>query len=265
MMAEILVNKFPFIFIDESQDTNKDVINSFFHLKNAMKNKVIVGLFGDTMQRIFGGGEKELGKSKPDNWVSFEKKMNHRSARRIVGLGNQIRSEDDKRSQYAREGAVDGYVRYFLLPQGALNKDDVEAKVCEKMTNITGDDGWKDYDSIETAVLLLEHKMAGSRLGFHDLLEKLSESSKIKDRIFEGENTELNFFSNVVFPIAEASKNLRRAELMSILREQNSPLLEAHVLEDNKGDPLEVARNAEYTFREVILNEDVSFRYSYRN
>src|SRR5690554_3057047 len=97
MMAEIIVSKFPFIFIDESQDTDKDVISAFFELQDTKSDKVIIGLFGDTMQRIFGGGEPQLGKTKPSGWLSFDKKMNHRSARRIVGLGNKIRRSEERR------------------------------------------------------------------------------------------------------------------------------------------------------------------------
>lgn len=260
MMAEVIVNKFPFIFIDESQDTNKDVINALFELQDTCSDKVVIGLFGDTMQRIFGGGEPELGKTKPNGWATFVKKINHRSARRIVGLGNQIRSEDDKRNQYAKNGAAEGYVRYFLLPHGVSNKNDVEAKIRETMMEVTGDTGWTDTQSKETAILLLEHKMAGRRLGFDDLWDKLSRSDKIKDRISEGENTELNYFSGIVYPLAEASKEARRAELMSILRENESPLLEASVLDTNKDDPLALARAAEHAFKGVVSNDKVSFR-----
>lgn len=260
MMRDVLVNNFPFIFIDESQDASKDVVRAFFKLKEAKSDQVVIGLFGDTMQRIFGGGEPNLGKSILSGWTTFDKKMNHRSARRIVGLGNQIRNEDDKRTQYARDGAEKGCVRYFLLSHGVLNKDDIEAKIRETMAEITGDGGWKDTQSKETAILLLEHKMAGRRLGFDDLWNKLSKSEKIKDRISEGGNTELNFFSSIVFPLAEASLNERRAELMYILRESKSPLLETSVLNANKDDPLALARAAEYAFREVVLNNKVSFR-----
>jgi len=260
MMAEVIVNKFPFIFIDESQDTNKDVVNAFFELQYATSEKIVIGLFGDTMQRIFGGGESELGKSKPNGWTTFDKEMNHRSARRIVGLGNQIRSEDDQRKQYAKDGVSEGYVRYFLLPHGIADKDKVEADIRGSMVEATGDVDWKDTQSKETAILLLEHKMAGRRLGFDELWDKLSKSGKIKDRISEGENAELNFFSTIVFPLAEASRGERRAELMSILRENKSPLLEASVLEANKDDPLALARAAEYEFKDVISNDEVSFR-----
>jgi DNA helicase-2/ATP-dependent DNA helicase PcrA len=128
------------------------------------------------------------------------------------------------------------------------------------MAGVTGDAGWKDTKSKETSILLLEHKMAGRRLGFNDLWDKLSTSEKIKDRIAEGENTELNFFSSIVFPLAEASRKQRRAELMYILREAKSPLLEASVLDADKDDPLASARTAEHAFREVVSNDKVSFQ-----
>ena len=260
MMAEVIVNKFPFIFIDESQDTNKDVVNAFFELQDTSSDKVVIGLFGDTMQRIFGGGESKLGKAQQNGWATFDKEMNHRSARRIVGLGNQIRSEDDGRRQYARDGAVEGCVRYFLLPHGVSDKEKIEAKIRESMAEAAGDADWIDTQSKETAILLLEHKMAGRRLGFDDLWDKLSKSDKIKDRISKGENTELNFFSGIVFPLTEASQEERRAELMSILRESKSPLLEASVLDANRDDPLALARVAEHAFKDVVSNDKVSFR-----
>ncbi|MCC4270119.1 UvrD-helicase domain-containing protein [Marinobacter nauticus] len=260
MMADVIVNKFPFIFIDESQDTNKDVVNAFFGLQESKSDKVVIGLFGDTMQRIFGGGEPELGKSKPREWTIFDKKMNHRSARRIVGLGNRIRSEDDNREQFARDGAVEGYVRYFLLPHGVSNKDEVEAKIRKVMADVTGDGDWVDTQSKETVILLLEHKMAGRRLGFDAIWDALSKSKKIRDRIAEGENAELKFFTDIVSPLAEASRKESQAQLMSILRESKSPLLEASALDVNKDDPLALARSAEHAFRKVVSHDKVSFR-----
>lgn len=102
--------------------------------------------------------------------------------------------------------------------------------------------------------------MAGRRLGFAGLWDSLSKSDKIKDRISEGNNAELKFFSDVVFPMAEASLNDKRVELMSILRERKSPLLEAHIFERNKEDPLSVARAAKHAFKAVVSDENVSFR-----
>jgi len=128
------------------------------------------------------------------------------------------------------------------------------------MATITGDNAWTDTQSKDTAILLLEHKMVGPRLGTEELWDKLLKSKKIKDQIFEGRNTELNFFSDTVFPLAKASLSCRGAEVMSILRKMNSPLLSSQVLETNKADPLAHARAAEQLFRNVISDENVSFR-----
>lgn len=259
LMSEILANKFPFIFVDESQDTDRGVMNAIFQLQTARRDTVCIGLFGDTMQRIFGGGEAELGKSLPVKWVEFDKKMNHRSARRIVGLGNQIRKDVDGRFQFALEGAADGFVRFFLLPHGTDNKEGVEEGIRLTMAGVATDDGWNKIEAEGTAVLLLEHKMVSRRLGFSRLVEALSKSGRVKDRLFEGENGEVNFFSRIVLPLAEAGLRDDSFEVMSILRSNKSPLLEEAVFEEHEDDPLERARLGEAAFRKVVSNADVTF------
>lgn len=260
MMAEVLANKYPFIFVDESQDTNKAVINASFKLQETQGSRIVIGLFGDRMQRIFGGGEPELGKSLPSQWNEFDKHMNHRSARRIVGLGNAIRKDDDERFQYARDGADTGFVRFFLLPHGILDKDDVERRIREYMADSVGDPAWNAPKADQTAVLLLEHKMVSRRLGFEALTDALSGSRRIKDRIYEGDYSELNFFSNTVLPLVEASQAEDAFETMKILRDNKSPLLEESVFSENEDDPLLVARMAEQALRSTISNNDVSLQ-----
>ena len=154
MMAELLLNKHPFIFVDESQDTDKGVINALFGLQQSHPKRVVIGLFGDTMQRIFGGGEPQLGKSLPQNWIEFDKQMNHRSARRIVGLGNKIRQADDQRKQFARIGSEDGTVCFFLLPHGVSDKEKAEEKIRSIMAETTEDLSWRNTGSEETAIEL---------------------------------------------------------------------------------------------------------------
>ncbi len=55
MMAEVIVSKFPFIFIDESQDTNKDVVSAFFELQDAKSDEVVIGLLGDPRRGYWSG------------------------------------------------------------------------------------------------------------------------------------------------------------------------------------------------------------------
>ncbi|UWR27374.1 ATP-dependent helicase [Sulfitobacter sp. S223] len=260
MMSEVLANKYPFIFVDESQDTNKDVINAIFSLQKKQADKTVVGLFGDRMQRIFGGGEPELGKSLPSQWEEFDKQMNHRSAKRIVGLGNTIRKEDDERLQYARDGATEGFVRFFLLPHGTRDKDQVERGIRKFMAETAGDLAWNVPTADQTAVLLLEHRMVSRRLGFEFLTDELSRSSQIRDRLFVGESSELNFFSNSVLPLVEAGQAEDVFETMKILRDNKSPLLHESVFVENETDPLRVARIAESALKSVASNSNVSLK-----
>ena len=260
LVADMISHKYPFIFVDESQDTDKGVINALFKLQKTHIKKIVIGLFGDTMQRIFGGGESELGRSLPENWLSFDKQMNHRSARRIVGLGNAIRQEDDRRTQFAREGAASGLLRFFLIPHGTPNKDELERTIRASMAELTGDLEWNSPKASETAVLLLEHKMVSRRLQFEALADALSKSSRIRDRLFEGDCSELNYFSGIILPLVEAEQDKDKFGVMSILRANNSPLLEERVFAENEDDPLYAARTAANALLSVAERESVTFK-----
>ena len=101
--------------------------------------------------------------------------------------------------------------------------------------------------------------MVGRRLGFDRLWEALSKSKRIADRISEGKNSELNFFTTRILPLAEASQRSDQFEVMTILRAGDSPLLGEQVFNENLGDPLLPARLAEQAFNEVVSGKDVTF------
>ncbi|MGO3384334.1 MAG: UvrD-helicase domain-containing protein, partial [Acinetobacter guillouiae] len=69
LFKQLLINKFPIILIDESQDTKKDLIEALFSLQSLNKTKFSLGLFGDTMQRIYNDGKEKLGENLPEDWL----------------------------------------------------------------------------------------------------------------------------------------------------------------------------------------------------
>lgn len=127
-MQAILVNRFPFLLIDESQDTNKLLLDAFFALAAANKGKFALGLFGDTMQRIYADGRPDLGRNIPPEWAQPVKRMNHRSPQRVVQLGNSLRSAVDGQSQLARDDSMIGTVRLFIAEADAADKPAIERK-----------------------------------------------------------------------------------------------------------------------------------------
>src|SRR4030042_1915739 len=102
LMQSIFVNKYPILLIDESKDTNKLLMEAFLEIQQKNNSRFMLGLFGDTMQRIYGDGKMDLGQNLPVDWAKPVKKINHRCPCRIIKLINKIRSAVDRQEQNPR-------------------------------------------------------------------------------------------------------------------------------------------------------------------
>lgn len=240
-MQDILTSKYPILLIDESQDTKKELIDALLIVCEKYGEKFIVGMFGDTMQKIYNDGKDNLAKCIPDNWVKPVKIMNHRSAKRIVTLANSIRSSVDDQKQQARSDAEEGTVRLFITSK-SNNKEYVEKRVAEMMVQDTGDIGWNDEEDYKS--LILEHHMAASRFGFSELYMPLSNSKKFDTSLREGSIPELSILSKLVFPLLVAYQSGNDFEVAKIIR-KNSPLLNKEVFITGLNKQVELLRKAE--------------------
>ncbi len=99
MMQKILVSRYPILLIDESQDTKKELIDALLVLYENHKTEIIMGMFCDTMQKVYTDGKDNLALWIPDDWEKPIKVMNHRSSARIVKLANAIRKNGDGQQQ----------------------------------------------------------------------------------------------------------------------------------------------------------------------
>ena len=240
-MQDILTSKYPILLIDESQDTKKELIDALLIVCEKYGEKFIVGMFGDTMQKIYNDGKDNLAKCIPDNWVKPVKIMNHRSAKRIVTLANSIRSSVDDQKQQARSDAEEGTVRLFITSK-SNNKEYVEKRVAEMMVQDTGDIGRNDEEDYKS--LILEHHMAASRFGFSELYMPLSNSKKFDTSLREGSIPELSILSKLVFPLLVAYQSGNDFEVAKIIR-KNSPLLNKEVFITGLNNQVELLRKAE--------------------
>ena len=240
-MQDILTSKYPILLIDESQDTKKELIDALLIVCEKYGEKFIVGMFGDTMQKIYNDGKDNLAKCIPDNWVKPVKIMNQRSAKRIVTLANSIRSSVDDQKQQARSDAEEGIVRLFITSK-SNNKEYVEKRVAEMMVQDTGDIGWNDEEDYKS--LILEHHMAASRFGFSELYMPLSNSKKFDTSLREGSIPELSILSKIVFPLLVAYQSGNDFEVAKIIR-KNSPLLNKEVFITGLNNQVELLRKAE--------------------
>lgn len=227
-LRRLLVARYPVLLIDESQDTTKRLMDAFFDVQAAHGDAFCLGLFGDTMQRIYADGKAGLADAIPGDWKRPVKVMNHRCPVRVVNLINAIRAEDDGQSQKPREDAIAGLVRVFLAPEAVANKAAVEAAAAQAMADATGDASWvPGGEAVKT--LALEHMMSARRFGFEQFLEPLYAFEPMRTGLLDGTGRGLGFFTRELLPLAKALAVNDRFAIAAAVR-RTSPLLDRRVL-----------------------------------
>jgi DNA helicase-2/ATP-dependent DNA helicase PcrA len=223
-MQKILVNRFPILLVDESQDTDKPLMEALFFTEAKQVGVFSLGIIGDMMQRIYMAGKLDLGSDLPEGWATPKKLMNHRSGSRIVKLINRIRGPVDGQAQRPRTDRGEGFVRLFIAPIDIPNKPDQENAVCQRMAALTGDDGWKEPEK-RVKTLILEHHMAAKRLGFLPMWQALHGVSHLQTGLRDGSLPPLRFFSHTILRLIRSHQRGDRLEVASVVRTQ-SPFLD---------------------------------------
>lgn len=245
-LQEILVAKYPFLLIDESQDTKKELVDALLCVYQKYKAHWLIGMFGDTMQKIYTDGKDHLEEAIPPEWVRPVKIMNHRSGKRIVSLANEIRKFVDDKKQQPRSDAQDGIIRLFISSINT-DKEKIENEAARQMSIISSDKKWMEPTGYKS--LILEHHMAANRFSFSGIFSPLNDSGLFDTALRNGEIAELSFLSNTVLPLVNAYREENEFEITRILR-QKSPLLDKKYLllqptkQQEKLEKVENAANA---------------------
>ena len=223
LLQQIITQQYPFMLIDESQDTRSGLVDAFFTIQKSFPNDFTLGLIGDIKQRIYMDGKADIKNLIPADWEKPEKVMNYRCSKRIIQLANKISSVLDGSEQQARDNAPEGYVHLFLVnSHDVLDKNAKELDMRAKMSVITGDEQWNS----DVKVLTLEHRMAAVRLDFEDFYELFARLPKYQMSFLQGEMAEMSFFANMVFPLMTMLKEYDGIGVLNLLKKK-SPLLEA--------------------------------------
>lgn len=242
LLREILIRRYPVLLIDESQDTDKDLIESLIKTQQENHSEFCLGLFGDMMQQIFSGGKSDLASPLPPDWESPEITVNHRSPVRVVTLINNIRRDNDKHIQCPGPNALPGTVHLFVVDTNIpKNKAEVERQISEHMAEFASDTEWNNRRSVK--VLTLEHHMAATRGDFANFLLPLLAVDRLKDPAIQGESGEITFLTSQFWPFIDAIRSDDDFRIATIMRKY-SPVFSAPRLA-GAVDPLEHFRKAQ--------------------
>ncbi|HFF3441548.1 TPA: UvrD-helicase domain-containing protein [Escherichia coli] len=228
LFRTLLARQFPFVFVDESQDTTHAVVQALKTVERESGVTFCLGFFGDPMQRIYvtGTGQVEA----ESTWVDIPKPENFRCSTKVLNLANAIRRDGDDLVQtpgqrLGPEGIIptpEGSAHLFILPADETRDANI-VRVREWMATQTGDDYWRsgDDDLERVKHLVIVHQMSARRLGFGDLYAALNSKapSAFKDGFLDGSAWPISSCVKFLIPIAIAHTNNQKLEVMRLIRE----------------------------------------------
>ncbi|WP_339030441.1 UvrD-helicase domain-containing protein [Bradyrhizobium symbiodeficiens] len=232
LMRTLLAQQYPFLFVDESQDTAENVVSALKLVDQDQANRFCLGFFGDPMQRIYPTGIGAIDAN--PGWENITKPENFRCPTTVLKVANAIRQDGDGLVQTGgrtidRDGAresVEGSAEIFILPISE-HRDEHIKQVRAWMANRAGDPAWLSDDT-ESGVklLVIVHRMAATRLGFGDLYAALNDKApdSFKNGFLDGTAWPVRPFARFVLPLVSAGKLQDEFGIMQVLRDQ-SPLI----------------------------------------
>ncbi|MBL9168977.1 MAG: ATP-dependent helicase [Verrucomicrobiales bacterium] len=233
LMRRLVAQQFPFLFVDESQDTTEKVVTALKAVDREQGVGFCLGFFGDPMQRIYMTGIGDV--SAETGWSIIKKPENFRCPTSVLRVANAIRRDGDgliqTRGRTATvEGAdqtVPGSAHLFILPADD-RRDERLRQVRAWAAREHSDPAWQAGESVDAVKLLvIVHRMAAKRLGFGDLYAALNDKApdKFKNGFLDGTAWPIRPFFNFVMPLVNAANNGREFEVMQLLRTR-SPLMD---------------------------------------
>lgn len=170
-LSDMVKDKYPFIFIDEYQDTSKSVVDIFLtHFQQSAKQNVI-GFFGDAMQSIYDDTVCNLNDYIAENKVKEVKKaQNRRNPKKIIDLANQLRTDgivqvasaDNKAPNMSNGQLKEGNILFLH----STDEDVAKAK-----EYLSANHNWHFDNAKETKELNLTHNLIADKAGFRTLMD----------------------------------------------------------------------------------------------
>lgn len=216
LLSKVVAAKFPFIFVDEYQDTHPSVISIL--LDHLIKSEIppLIGFFGDKVQSIYSDGVGELSEAHRASLVAIKKEENYRCSKAVIALLNKIRTDIE---QVPAGKNADGAAVYVNLA-GVGPDADVPALAVEKARDRFG---WKIEGELK--VLFLTHRLIARKAGYETLWTAYNERGGFaRDRFQGGEDPIAAFFVSRIEPVIDAWRSGKVGRTISLVGDRGKPV-----------------------------------------
>ena len=207
LLKQIIIDKYPYIFIDEYQDTDEKVVkimNLLDEYSKKINHKFYVGYFGDYVQNIYNSGVGELIEELHTDLDNVYKKYNRRSAKEIIEVANKI-----KKNEFSQESIYEdsdgGTIEFF-----SGKEEEIKAflEKVEKEWNITQDSPLHCF--------ILTNKLIAEYSGFQDIYDFFYKSdyykknyNQLTSELFSNDMTKLGNIPSLFFKIIKFLHDLQ--------------------------------------------------------
>lgn len=222
LLTTIITQKFPFILIDEYQDTANEVVEALIDfLLERNKQKIILGFYGDSHQKIYDSGVGDLEKyylnEETKKIELVKKEENYRSSKEVVRLLNNFRTNIEQKEQNNINGSVKFVYCKYRKIKTRINRNGKEVED-EKKTDYNNEinqikdqnykqlklklesKGWDFGNSGLDKILLLVNARVAKNAGFLDLYNVYSRkyTLSVKEKLIDRNDTLIKFFSGYI-------------------------------------------------------------------
>lgn len=194
-LSLIFHNKYPYILIDEYQDTAVETVDTFINtLLKKNKAKITLGFFGDSHQKIYDSGVGAL-----DDYIGDEayqlklipKSENYRSSLKIIEFLNKIRDNIQQTIPEDKKDIIEGSIKLIHCNGNVDDKN----KNYEKTIKYLSENGWNFNDGKKAKVLMLANRRIAEIGGYGNLFQSYYNwfSLNVTNNLFDKEDRFVKF------------------------------------------------------------------------
>lgn len=213
-IRRIVSDKYPYIFVDEYQDTEKRTVDLLVdNLLDSKKQNIVIGFFGDSMQKIYNQG---IGVIKSERLEKVTREDNFRCSVKVIDLLNKIRpSLVQKPSGNNVEGEASFFYYSNTYDEGGY----------EKAINCLMAKGW-NFDPKKTKILMLTHRGIADKLDYLNILNLYQRRYSFgREMLYEKEERFADLFFNKIEMLAALYREKRYGEFIELLGKEGFQLV----------------------------------------
>lgn len=234
LLTDIVSAKYPYIFVDEYQDTAEETVFCLIDcLLKRNSKKAVIGFYGDSHQKIYNYGIGDLEKYYISNSKQIElvkKEENYRSSLSVVSLLNNFRKNIQQKPKKTIQGSTKFiyWARHPEKPVKKIREFNAEIAVIKNqfydniVKNIS-ESGWTFERDANSKILVLANSRVAQRAGFGNLYSVFSTrfGQSTKERLLDRNHPLVTYFVGTIDKKTSQERRIGLEHLINFWNEKN--------------------------------------------